>query len=92
MPDGFVERIVVEPQWVPSEQDMARARVTDFARFVGKRTGREFADYHALWRWSVEDLSGFWGGVWEYFGLGDGPRRCWGVPKCPARNGFRGRG
>ena len=22
-----------------------------------------------LWRWSVEDLEGFWGSVWEFFEL-----------------------
>ncbi|ATL70829.1 acetoacetate--CoA ligase [Nocardia terpenica] len=90
MPDGFVERIVVEPQWVPSEQDVARARVTDFARFVGKRTGREFVDYHALWRWSVEDLPGFWGGVWEYFGLGDAPETVLGSTEMPGAQWFPG--
>ncbi|MBB5914563.1 acetoacetyl-CoA synthetase [Nocardia transvalensis] len=66
---------MVEPQWVPSEQDVAGARVTDFARFAAARTGLEFPDYHSLWRWSVDDLSGFWGGLWEYFGLGEPPER-----------------
>ncbi len=28
---------------------------------------RGFSDYHELWRWSVEDLEGFWGAVWEFF-------------------------
>lgn len=28
--------------------------------------GREFADYEALHRWSVEDLEGFWRSIWEY--------------------------
>src|SRR6266498_1068041 len=26
-------------------------------------------DYHALWRWSVEDLPGFWRSIWDYFGV-----------------------
>jgi acetoacetyl-CoA synthetase len=27
------------------------------------------ADYEALWRWSVDDLEGFWAAVWEDFGV-----------------------
>jgi acetoacetyl-CoA synthetase len=66
-----VERPVTEPQWVPTDEDVAGARVTDFARFVSARTGQELPDYHALWRWSVDDVGGFWGALWEYFSLGD---------------------
>src|SRR5215218_6575304 len=28
-----------------------------------------FADYDALWEWSVTDLEGFWAAVWEWFGV-----------------------
>ena len=28
---------------------------------------RGFSDYHELWRWSVEDLEGFWGSIWERY-------------------------
>ncbi|NKY48665.1 acetoacetate--CoA ligase [Nocardia vermiculata] len=64
---------MVQPQWEPSAEDIAGARVTDFARFAGKRTGAQFGDYRSLWQWSVEDLPGFWGALWEYFDLGDPP-------------------
>lgn len=60
----------MEPQWVPTERDIADARVTDFARFVTTRTGAELPDYQALWRWSVDNLPDFWLTVWEYFELG----------------------
>ena len=26
-----------------------------------------FESYDALWRWSVDDLGGFWGAIWEFF-------------------------
>jgi acetoacetyl-CoA synthetase len=68
-----VEREVNEPQWTPTDDDIAGARVTDFARFVHERTGADVSDYHALWRWSVDDLAGFWAALWEYFDLGDAP-------------------
>jgi acetoacetyl-CoA synthetase len=37
------------------------------ARFM---RARGFSDYHELWRWSVEDLEGFWGALWEWFEIG----------------------
>jgi len=27
------------------------------------------AGYDALWRWSVDDLPGFWASIWDYFGI-----------------------
>ena len=36
---------------------------------AGRRAGPAFADYDELWRWSVDDLEGFWGSVWDHFGL-----------------------
>lgn len=59
------------PLWVPADQEIAEAAITDFARFVAARTGVRAADYHALWRWSVEDLPGFWHALWDYFALGE---------------------
>ncbi|WP_063065381.1 acetoacetate--CoA ligase [Nocardia violaceofusca] len=64
---------MTQPQWEPDAGDVETARVTDFARFVGARTGREFDDYHSLWEWSITDLAGFWGALWEYFELADAP-------------------
>ena len=29
--------------------------------------GQGFADYRDLWRWSVDDLPGFWRAIWEHF-------------------------
>jgi acetoacetyl-CoA synthetase len=31
--------------------------------------GRRFDSYDALWRWSTEDLAGFWQSLWDYFDL-----------------------
>jgi acetoacetyl-CoA synthetase len=37
------------------------------ARFMADRGA---ADYAELWRWSVEDLEGFWAAIWERFDVG----------------------
>lgn len=55
------------PQWVPTDMDVAHARITDFARWAERRTGLTFPDFRALWQWSVDDLGGFWRSVWDYF-------------------------
>ncbi|WP_433659542.1 acetoacetate--CoA ligase [Nocardia sp. CA-128927] len=61
----------MQPQWVPTEQDIADARITDFAKFVEARTGVATSDYHELWQWSVDELADFWHAVWDYFELGN---------------------
>ena len=35
-------------------------------RAAERRTGRRFADVATLWRWSVEDLEGFWDALWDF--------------------------
>ncbi|GAB2720989.1 acetoacetate--CoA ligase [Nocardia thraciensis] len=80
----------MEPQWVPSEQDIACARVTDFARFVAERTGAEFPNYYSLWQWSVDDVPGFWGALWEYFELGEPPQRVLDSTEMPGAQWFPG--
>jgi acetoacetyl-CoA synthetase len=49
--------------WEPPASLVERATLTAFMRERG------FADYPALHRWSVEDLEGFWGAIWERFGV-----------------------
>lgn len=58
------------PQWVPTDEDVATARVTDFARFVADRTGVTTTDYQSLWQWSVDEPAEFWATLWDYFELG----------------------
>jgi acetoacetyl-CoA synthetase len=48
--------------WTPSNERVERAHITRFARAVGHE-----GDYEQLWRWSVEDLEGFWAAVWDFF-------------------------
>lgn len=81
---------MVEPQWEPSAADVAAARITDFARFAGARIGREFDDYRALWEWSVTDLAGFWGAIWDYFELGGTPETVLADATMPGAQWFPG--
>jgi acetoacetyl-CoA synthetase len=54
--------------WEPSDEQIERATITRFARWVAETHGVDVAgDYHALWRWSVEDVDAFWAAIWEFF-------------------------
>ncbi|MTL13325.1 acetoacetate--CoA ligase [Nocardia seriolae] len=78
------------PQWVPSERDIAAARITDFTRYVERRYGIRANDYHELWQWSVDDIAGFWWMVWEYFELGAAPVEVLGSREMPGARWFPG--
>jgi acetoacetyl-CoA synthetase len=78
------------PQWVPTDADQNNARVTDFARFVATRTGVDAKDYRALWRWSVDDLDGFWAALWDYFELGERPDTVLASDQMPGAGWFPG--
>ncbi|HEY2282395.1 MAG TPA: acetoacetate--CoA ligase [Solirubrobacteraceae bacterium] len=58
-----------EPLWEPTAQDRERAEMTRFMRWAGERSGRAFADYSELWRWSVSEVEEFWAAIWEYCGV-----------------------
>ena len=53
--------------WEPSEERKQQAVLTRYMQWLRERRGLEFAGYHELWQWSVEDLDGFWSSIWEFF-------------------------
>ena len=55
--------------WTPVPERIRQANVTALADWLARERGRHFADYRALWRWSVEDLEGFWQALWDYFAI-----------------------
>ena len=60
----------VEPMWAPSPVRVEHANLTRYLRWLRDRRGLRFASYDELWRWSVEDLDGFWASLWEFFEVG----------------------
>jgi acetoacetyl-CoA synthetase len=58
-----------KPAWQPSAETIRAAKLSAFSDWLARERGLRFADYDALWRWSVEDLEGFWGAVWDYFAV-----------------------
>ena len=41
--------------------------MTEYMRWLESERGLRFDGYEELWRWSVEDLEGFWGSIWDFF-------------------------
>ncbi|MBO0772298.1 MAG: acetoacetate--CoA ligase [Actinobacteria bacterium] len=55
--------------WTPGPEVVEGANVSAFMRWLAAERGREFTGFHELYRWSVEDLPGFWQAVWDYCGV-----------------------
>ena len=56
--------------WQPNPEEVKRCTMTAFRRWAAERHGRQFADYDALWRWSIGNPEAFWGDVAEFFDVG----------------------
>jgi acetoacetyl-CoA synthetase len=63
--------LVHEPLWTPDRDTVEHANLTAYLRWLQEHRGIDLADYHALWRWSVENLEDFWASVWDYYGLSE---------------------
>ena len=54
--------------WTPDGKTRRNARISRYISWLGS----DFADYQALWEWSVAEPAAFWSTVWDYFEvLGD---------------------
>ncbi|HET9104304.1 MAG TPA: acetoacetate--CoA ligase [Solirubrobacteraceae bacterium] len=60
---------MAELLWEPSPERISRATLTAYQAWLERERGLRFADYQELWRWSVDDVEGFWSSIVEYFDL-----------------------
>jgi len=51
--------------WEPSTEARDAAQMTRYMRSLD----RGFETYDELWRWSVDDLEGFWASLWDWFDI-----------------------
>ena len=58
-----------EVLWTPSRERIERAAVTRFQRWLETERGVATGSYEELWRWSVDDVEGFWRSIVEFFEL-----------------------
>jgi acetoacetyl-CoA synthetase len=55
--------------WVPSEERIAASRMAQYLDSVNRNRDNRLLTYDELWRWSVDDLDGFWRSIWDYFDI-----------------------
>src|ERR687895_745512 len=74
------------PMWEPPRELVERAVMKRYMRWLDKG----FETYDDLWRWSVEDLDGFWASIWEYFEVDSDYERVLGSREMPGAEWFPG--
>ncbi|MEV6708843.1 acetoacetate--CoA ligase [Micromonospora wenchangensis] len=55
--------------WTPPADVREWSRIGGYLRWLREHRGLDFADYDALWQWSVTDLAAFWRSIWDYFAV-----------------------
>jgi len=53
--------------WQPTHEQIEKSKIRKYMNWLSSEKGIHKTDYPSLWAWSVTDLEGFWGSVWEYF-------------------------
>jgi acetoacetyl-CoA synthetase len=62
--DATTERSLL---WTPDDTVKEAANLTGYRCWLERERGLSFADYRALWEWSVTEVGAFWQSVWDYF-------------------------
>ena len=52
--------------WQPQAHAADETVLADYMRYVAAEGYGSFADYDALWQWSVSELDSFWSSVWDF--------------------------
>ena len=55
--------------WTPPDDLRQTTEIGRYLEWLRTEHGRDFDAYENLWRWSVGDLEGFWGSIWDFFGI-----------------------
>ena len=55
--------------WSPSAAQQQQSRMADYLGYLERTRGLRFADYAALYAWSVSELGKFWLSIADYFGV-----------------------
>ena len=57
----------IEVLWTPPADIRERSNIGRYLAWLERERGLTFDGYDDLWRWSVDDLEGFWTSIWEHF-------------------------
>jgi acetoacetyl-CoA synthetase len=53
--------------WTPNAARLEQSHVAAYMRWLADEKNLRFTEYADLWQWSVSDIEGFWGSIWDYF-------------------------
>ena len=56
-----------EVLWTPPADVGETTQLGRYLGWLRQTRGIDHAGYDELWRWSVDDLEGFWGSLWDFF-------------------------
>jgi acetoacetyl-CoA synthetase len=83
---------VQEILWTPPGDVRQTTTIGRFLDFLRDDRGHDFPGYDELHHWSVTDLEGFWGALWDFFGVRSHTPydRVLGAAAMPGAEWFRG--
>jgi acetoacetyl-CoA synthetase len=55
--------------WTPPADLRQTTEIGRFMEWLRDQRDRDFASFEDLRRWSVTDLEGFWGAIWDFYGI-----------------------
>jgi acetoacetyl-CoA synthetase len=78
--------------WSPPSDMRQSTELGRYMNWLRDQRSRDFVSYDELWRWSTSDLEGFWGSIWDFYGLRGSVahERVLGSPKMPGAQWFPG--
>jgi acetoacetyl-CoA synthetase len=59
--------VIGDVLWEPPSDLRQSTEIGRFMAWLAAERGKDFPDYDALYRWSVDDLEGFWSAIAEFF-------------------------
>jgi acetoacetyl-CoA synthetase len=77
--------------WTPPADWRDTTEIGRFVNWLRDQCGLEFGAFDDLYRWSVDALEGFWGGLWDFYGIRSTPyERVLGNRTMPGAEWFTG--
>jgi acetoacetyl-CoA synthetase len=59
--------------WTPPADWRDTTEIGRFVNWLRDERALEFGGFDEVYRWSVDDLEGFWGGLWDFYGIRSTP-------------------
>ena len=77
--------------WTPPADWRDTTEIGRFVNWLRDERAHEFGGFDDLYRWSVDDLEGFWGALWDFYGIRSTPyERVLGARTMPGAEWFPG--